>query len=116
MSNDCFFQQLSQKCMRCDGFLLAYQEVISDPKFSGCVSHAECIQWEDRVDKEDMRVESNPLTDDILVPKKNSTSVDNNTAHAEGHTVYAEGHTPNTKPDTQLDITNDVHFNNRMKR
>lgn len=125
MSNDCFFQQLSQKCMRCDGFLLAYQDVTSDPKFSGCVSHAECIQWEDRVDKQDttfdqqdIRVESNLHTDDILVPQNNSTCVENNTTltechtvHAEGHTVHAEGHTP----DMQLDITNDAAINNRMK-
>jgi hypothetical protein len=108
--------------MRCDGFLLSYQEVISDPKFSGCVSHAECIQWEDRVDKEDMRVdkedmrvESNPHTEDILVPEKNSTSVENNTAHEKGNTVYAECHTSNTHLDMKLDITNDVNFNNRMK-
>lgn len=92
--------------MRCDGFLLAYDETIYDPKFKGCVSHAECIQWEDRFDKKDsIVVETTPVDDDLLKPINNSTSVDNNKVNKEDYTS-----------DTKLDETNDVSTNNFVKK
>lgn len=41
------YVQLSQKCMRCSGYLLGDQEIVSDPRYRNCESHAECVRWED---------------------------------------------------------------------
>jgi len=56
MSNQHYIQA-SQKCMRCDGFLLASQDVTSDPNFKGCVSHSECIAWEDKGEENQTQLE-----------------------------------------------------------
>ncbi len=36
--------QLAQKCMRCRKYMLGDEEVIADPKFKNCQSHAICIE------------------------------------------------------------------------
>jgi hypothetical protein len=33
--------------MRCSGYLLGDQEIVSDPRYRNCESHAECVRWED---------------------------------------------------------------------
>ena len=40
------YVQLSQKCMRCRGYLRGDQETVSDPRYRNCESHAECVRWE----------------------------------------------------------------------
>jgi len=37
------YDQLSQKCMQCRKYLFGDEEVVDDPAYEGCLSHAHCV-------------------------------------------------------------------------
>lgn len=47
--SDYNYLQASQKCMRCRGYLLGWDEIVSDPRYRDCVSHANCVEWENQL-------------------------------------------------------------------
>jgi hypothetical protein len=55
--SDYNYLQASQKCMRCRGYLLGWDEIVSDPLYRDCVSHANCVEWE-------KKLSDNNITDD----------------------------------------------------
>lgn len=40
--------QMSQRCMRCYGYLRGDEETVDDPRYRNCISHADCVRLEDQ--------------------------------------------------------------------
>lgn len=85
------YDQLAQKCMQCRKYLLSDEEVVNDPIYENCLSHASCVIWattdETNIDKPSVTNHlpnecdagnTKPIiTNNVNLPQLNPTTITN---------------------------------------
>lgn len=74
--SDYNYLQASQKCMRCRGYLFGWDEIVADPQYRHCDSHARCVELEDNLSNvADAKVDTPPLDelDQTNLSKENAS-------------------------------------------
>jgi hypothetical protein len=82
------YLQASQKCMRCRGYLLGWDEIVSDPLYRNCVSHAKCVEWESKFSDLTNDTEDHP--DETTQPSICNPSKENDASQSENTQLSAD--------------------------